>query len=99
MRVTLGGTLYFMHRSKDSNRTPTAPAAAPTYSIYRGDSDSTMTGGTGTMTAVAGSTGLYRAGHSITGGNGYASGNSYTVVVADTVGGVARSEEFTFFVD
>lgn len=97
MRVKLGDTLYFFVRTKNASGTPTAPSAAPTYEIYSGAADSTMTSGTGTMTLIA--TAKYRASHAISSANGYESGKAYTITVDYTVGGVARSEELEFFVD
>lgn len=97
--IALDGTLYFAMRCKDGSRTPTAPAAAPTYTICLGDADNAVTSGTGTMTSlvVSGITGGYRASHSIASAN-YSRGQTYTIFINYTTGGTARGEEQYFTV-
>lgn len=90
----LGDTLVDRVLTVDTAHTPTAPAAAPTYTVYGPSGQVT----TGTATQVGAVTGLYSVSLSVTTGNGYAAGQAYQIVFAYSVGGTARGQIHYFHV-
>lgn len=84
----LGDTLVDRVLTVDTAHTPTAPSAAPTYTVY-GPSGQVATG---TATQVGAVTGLYSVSLVVSTGNGYAAGQQYSVVFSYTVGGTLRGQ-------
>lgn len=95
--VDLGDDKLLQVMTLDANGTPSAPASAPTYEIWASDLSAKMTNGDGTMSLVtSGTTGWYKAEHSILEADGYAAGSEYVVKIDFTVGSTARSVAQSF---
>jgi hypothetical protein len=88
----LGDTLVDRVLTVDTNHTPTAPSAAPTYTVYGPDGVVT----TGTTTQVGAVTGLYSVSLICSTGNGYVAGQQYQVVFSYTVSAVVRGQVHYF---
>jgi len=98
--VTLGGTLKFLHQTRHpTTRAPTAATGSPTFRAYGGD-EAVMSNGTGSLTAFdAGNlTGVYQCSLSISSGDGYEKGSTYSVHVLATVASTVAAEIYTFTV-
>jgi hypothetical protein len=92
-QVELGQTLNLDFSTTNGSGTPTAPSAAPTYTIY--GSSIAMTNGTGSASVLSGT--VYRIALTPTAANQYERGRTYTVVVQYTAS-VAKGETYTFLV-
>jgi hypothetical protein len=88
----LGDTLVDRVLTVDTAHTPTAPAAAPTYTVY--GPSGTVT--TGTATQVGAVTGLYSVSLLVSSGNGYVAGKQYQIVYSYSVGGTVRGQVHHF---
>lgn len=75
---------------------PTAPAAAPSYTMYD-SSFAAMANGTGTMSLVTSAvTGWYYASHDVLAGDGYARGSQYFTRVEYAIGSTTYADDQTF---
>lgn len=92
--IPLDGTLPATALTRNTSGVPTAPAAAPTYRVY--GPAGLLSGQTGSTSQLDSQTGLYRASLSLTGANGYESGQTYCVLFQATVSGNAWAELATF---
>ena len=81
--VELEGSAYLWTLTVNGSGVPTAPDAAPTFSVYEGDQDSPQTNGSAvTMTGPVNSqTGFYRKSHSAVSADGYERGKTYAVKI------------------
>jgi hypothetical protein len=97
--IQLAGTLASAVQTVGANDVPTDADSAPTYRIY-GPAGTLMTNGTGTTTIMDSSNtnGLYRLSHSISSGDGYAAGSSYTIVYSWAISSSLRGAVQTFTV-
>jgi hypothetical protein len=94
--VAIGSTSFaFQTVTTSGTGVPTAADASPTYAIFSTSSDTALL--SGTMTAVSGATGQYKATSlSITVANGFAAGGTYFITVRYAISGTNRVNQHTF---
>lgn len=92
-----GGTGYVRVICRNGSWVPTAPDAAPTYSVYvNGDTTAILTGN---MTGpIDSKTGYYQVSLTLSGGNGFAAGQTARVLVEYEISSTGYAEEFLFTV-
>lgn len=98
--VPLGTTTFgFPVQVTNSSRTPSAPDAQPTWRIYAPTGGAAILTGTAPNADVDSQTGWRPVTNvAVTGANGFASGNTYTVRVAYGVSSVNEVDIGTFVV-
>lgn len=89
-QVQLGDTLRLALQCRNGSDVPTAPDAAPTWSMYHDDDTALLTGSLGSSDADS-KTGLRTGDAAITQGNGFASGQRIIVRFAYAISSSARA--------
>lgn len=94
--VKLGDVGYWGFFSLNSSNVPTAPDSTPTWAIYTGPNLASATSlRTGTASAITGITGGYVATDTCSGGNGFASGTVYHLLISYAI----SSTQFRVMID
>lgn len=92
--IALGDTLYGPLVTRNGSLVPTAPTAAPTFTIYAADMSGSLQ--TGTSANLDSLTGVYYITQAVTSGNGFAAGKIYTCVATYAISGTTYRQTHTF---